>query len=68
MNTPIEEYLGEGLHVSYDGFSFTIRTRRGQGIDDIISLDPGTLKALQEYIEKVCGVKITVTKVEEGKV
>ena len=46
-----EEYLGDGLYASFDGFMFTLRAPREHG-DHWVVLEPGVMKAFDEYRER----------------
>ena len=46
-----EEYLGDGLYASFDGFMFTLRAPREHG-DHWVGLEPGVMKAFDEYRER----------------
>ena len=65
MTEPTESYLGDGCFASYDGFQFTLRAPRGEQQSDYVVLEPEVLESFHRYIEAMCGVKITVTKVEK---
>ncbi len=45
-------YLGDGLYASFDGFAVHVTTEREDGEHEII-LEPETMKALEDYWEKV---------------
>jgi hypothetical protein len=47
-----EEYLGDGLYVSFDGFMITLRAPRERG-DHWIGLEPNVFAALVEYQKRV---------------
>ena len=47
-----EEYLGDGVYVSFDGFAITLRAPREHG-DHFIVLEPRELKALIDYAKQV---------------
>ena len=49
---PKEEYLGDGLYVSYDGWQFCLRAPRENG-DHVVYLEPSMLKRLNEYATTV---------------
>ena len=46
-----EEYLGDGLYVSFDGYMFRLRAPRIDG-DHIVFLEPSTLNSFNEYVRK----------------
>lgn len=48
----MEEYLGDGVYVSFDGFSITLRAPRERG-DHFIVLEPRELKALIDYAKRM---------------
>lgn len=43
-----EEYLGDGLYASFDGWQFCLRTPRENG-DHVVYLEPHVLKAFDQY-------------------
>ena len=45
-----EEYLGDGLYVSFDGFQILLRAPRPEG-DHYIALEPVVYVALRDYIK-----------------
>lgn len=47
-----EEYLGDGLYVSFDGYQFCLRAPREFG-DHTIYLEPGVLYAFDEYRKRL---------------
>lgn len=49
-----EEYLGDGLYVSYDGYTIWLRAPRAGG-DHYVGLEPEIWKSLEEYTHKVWG-------------
>lgn len=58
-------YLGDGLYAQHDGFMFTLITERRDALH-FVALEPEVLTAFFRYVEKVCEVKITVTKKGDG--
>ena len=50
-----EEYLGDGLFASFDGFMFTLRAPRPDG-DHWVGLEPSVLQAFDEYRERTLRV------------
>jgi len=46
-----EEYLGDAVYASYDGYQVWLRT--GDGNDNRIALDPYVLAALIHYVENL---------------
>ena len=51
-----EEYLGDGLYVSFDGFALTLRAPREHG-DHFVVLEPQMLAEFIAYARQ-CGFKI----------
>lgn len=49
-----ETYLGDGLYVKFDGFSFVLRAPREDG-DHFAYLDPPVLNAFLKYVQRVHG-------------
>jgi hypothetical protein len=47
-----EEYLGDGLYVSFDGWQFCLRAPRENG-DHIVYLEPYALKQFNEYAKRM---------------
>jgi hypothetical protein len=64
MPLPHEEYLGDGLYASFDGYQFCLRTPRDVG-DHIVYLEPPVLAAFDEYRKAV--LKATDALTEEPK-
>ena len=53
LGTPIpEQYLGDGLYVSFDGFQVRLRAPRASG-DDFVFLEPLVWQALCAYIKSI---------------
>lgn len=52
MKLPGEEYLGDGVFASFDGYQIKLRTPRQFG-DHVIYLDPRTLDHLIEYMKQL---------------
>ena len=46
-----EEYLGDGLYASCDGFQIKLRAPR-EGGDHVVYLEPWVYRALQAYAAK----------------
>jgi hypothetical protein len=46
-----EEYLGDGLYVSFDGFQFCLRAPRGH-VDHVVYLDPQVFKNFNDYARR----------------
>lgn len=51
-----EEYLGDGVYASFDGFAITLRASREHG-DHFIVLEPREFAALMDYAKRVRGTK-----------
>lgn len=49
MIEPGEEYLGDGLYASFDGFQFKLRAPREE-IDHVVYLEPPVLDAFVRYV------------------
>ena len=45
-------YLGDGVYVCHDGWHVWLMTPRESGIHEI-ALDPGLLRNLREYVQRV---------------
>lgn len=52
MKQPNEEYLGDGLYASFDGFGFWLRAPR-EGGDHVVYLEPFVLDAFRRYCDEV---------------
>lgn len=59
MNQPNEEYLGDGLYVSFDGWQFCLRAPREEG-DHMVYLEPCTLETFNRYCNE------TIAKLAQG--
>ena len=46
-----EDYLGDGLYVSFDGFSLWLRAPRSSG-DHYVALEPQIFRAFIEYAKR----------------
>jgi hypothetical protein len=46
-----EEYLGDGLYVSFDGFAFTLRAPREHG-DHYVVLEPFMIDNFNTFVRK----------------
>ena len=61
LDAPKEEYLGDSLYASFDGFHFILRAPRfGMGFgmdhavyDNVVYLEPSVLKAFNEYVKRM---------------
>lgn len=51
-----EEYLGDGLYVSFDGFQVVLRAPRMEG-DHIVYLNPEIYAALRKWLDRYPTVK-----------
>jgi hypothetical protein len=49
---PKEEYLGDGLYASFDGFMFKLRAPRMDG-DHAVFLEPAVLRNFDGYRKRV---------------
>lgn len=47
-----EEYLGDGLYASFDGWELRLRAPRAGG-DHVVYLEPSVLEALENYLQRV---------------
>ena len=47
-----EEYLGDGLYVSFDGYSIWLRAPREHG-DHVVALEPPVWRALTDFVKKL---------------
>jgi hypothetical protein len=45
-----EEYLGDGLYVSFDGFAFTLRAPREYG-DHYVVLEPLMIEQFNKFVQ-----------------
>lgn len=46
-----DEYLGDGVYASFDGYQVWLRTQRG-GVHEI-ALEPAVFHALTDYVERL---------------
>lgn len=49
----IDDYLGDGVYVTFNGYSFTLKANDHQYPTDIIELELETLNALNRFVERV---------------
>ena len=47
-----EDYLGDGLYVSFDVYQFILRAPRPEG-DHYVALEPEVLAAFLKYVDRV---------------
>ena len=47
-----ETYLGDGLYVSFDGYSIWLRAPR-EGGDHEVALEPPVFQALLDFVDKL---------------
>ena len=50
MKRDNEQYLGDGLYASFDGWQVCLRAPREDG-DHVVYLEPSTLFAFESYIK-----------------
>lgn len=66
MNTQ-KTYLSDGVYAERDGFHVVVlTTQRGSG-EHMIALDDDCIYAMFRFIERTCGVKITMDKVKDER-
>lgn len=58
----VEEYLGDAVYASYDGFHIWLHTGDGQNMK--IALDPTVFRNLLAYAQKVFPITIKVFHVK----
>lgn len=46
-----EEYLGDGLYVSFDGWQFCLRAPRENG-DHVVYLEPYAVKQFNDFVKR----------------
>lgn len=51
MDTMNELYLGDGLYVRYDGYTFWLRAPREDG-DHFVGLEPEILASFLKFVEQ----------------
>ena len=56
MSEQVETYLGDGLYVSFDGYSIWLRAPRENG-DHEVALEPEMMEMLIRFYEKLRGPK-----------
>jgi len=47
----VEEYLGDGLYASFDGWHIVLRAPRADG-DHAVALEPEVFQAMREWINR----------------
>lgn len=52
-----EEYLGDGLYASFDGYMIRLRAPRSGIEDHVVYLEPGVLHAFDEFRKRVMRTK-----------
>ena len=55
-----EEYLGDGLYVSFDGWQFCLRAPRENG-DHIVYLESYAVKQFNEYVQRATAPRKTAS-------
>jgi hypothetical protein len=60
MRLANEEYLGDGLYVSFDGWYLWLRAPRNDG-DHRVALEPPVFQKFKEYAERVHNAKSAAT-------
>ena len=63
MKRSNEDYIGDGVFVSFDGYQIWLRTPRENG-DHEIALDPMVLSALFDYVKTI---KKAAARIEEAQ-
>lgn len=53
MTTPGQAYLGDGVHVSFDGYQIWLKTSDGINTTNAIALDMHVFAALVIYVEEI---------------
>lgn len=48
----MEQYLGDGLYASFDGYQVCLRAPRAHG-DDYVYLEPSTLQAFIDFVNRL---------------
>lgn len=51
-----EEYLGDGLYASFDGYQIQLRAPDVYG-DRVVYLEPSVLKAFEDYVKRLMSTK-----------
>jgi hypothetical protein len=51
-----EEYLGDGLYASFDGFQIVLRAPRDGG-DHFVALEPTVWRALRDWLDRCPNLK-----------
>lgn len=51
-----EQYLGDAVYASFDGYQIWLRTGDGQNMR--IALEPSVFDALEDYADKIWGKKL----------
>ncbi len=61
-------YLGDGLYVKYDGFTFWLMTSNGMCILNSVALEPNVLEEFFRFVGRTLKLQINITKIESGEV
>lgn len=64
MNEKIEEYIGDGVYASFDGYHIVLDLRAQDA--SRIALEPLVFDALLRFRDRVATVKLTATTEGEG--
>jgi len=55
VKLPDEQYIGDGVYVSFDGYQFVLKANSHKNPTDVIYLDPSVVQAFEEYRQYVKG-------------
>ena len=47
------DYLGDGVYVSFDGYSIILKANDFRNPTDTIVLEPSVLEALNRYVQRI---------------
>jgi hypothetical protein len=53
MNQLKEQYIGDGVYVSFDGYSIVLRTLRDTDCNHYIYLEPAVWSNLKDYVDRL---------------
>lgn len=57
-----EEYLGDGLYASFDGWMITLRAPCGDGVNHWVGIEPEVFAALLYFAATSCGPNFSIIK------
>jgi hypothetical protein len=61
----IKRYIGDGVYVSYDGFSITLTTENWTEVINTIVLEPEVVGGLERFIKDCVRIRCGFVEVKE---